>query len=313
VSPDWVENNISEEAREILHSVAKDWNTKYTDDNGRVESGFLSLVGHDDQSEFKYDDRQISCVRYLPEKVVKNSLGEDVVYPAKWRGMIKGVNDARESFVWLDQAWMDANVSKEMQGFVKSTRASGAEGYVRIPEGAAADHNEAHLSVAVQLETPKLQYTRDVRLTNDRTCVLKGAASCLWFLGHKRLANLLCNDVISGFKMDKGFDYFQYVMDPKRLEKSERRAFQFVKLKTNPKKWDILKDSQEYIMCLVGLLANDSKTDHAVAISGKWIFDSNLDYALPLSKDSLDLCCSNDKNKNQFVGVTRVFMLKSFN
>lgn len=102
-------------------------------------------------------------------------------------------------------------------------------------------------------------------------------------------------------------------MDSKRLEKNERRAFQFVKLKSNPKRWNVLEDSKEYLMCLVGLISDDSKTDHAVAISGNWIFDSNLEYAIPLTKESLDLCCSDDSHQNEYVGVTRVFMLKKIN
>jgi hypothetical protein len=99
-------------------------------------------------------------------------------------------------------------------------------------------------------------------------------------------------------------------MDPNSLERSERKAFQFKSLKKGIKKWDIFSDSQEYLMCLVGLLGSDAKTDHAVAITGRWIFDSNFKKALPLTKESLDLCCSDDTKKCKWIGVNQVCMLK---
>jgi hypothetical protein len=78
-------------------------------------------------------------------------------------------------------------------------------------------------------------------------------------------------------------------------------------------KWDILQESQKYIMCLVGIQSSDHKTDHAISIAGKWIFDSNFERALPLSKESLDLCCSSDSKKCTFEGITCVSMLKGIN
>ena len=33
---------------------------------------------------------------------------------------------------------------------------------------------------------------------------------------------------------------------------------------------------------------------HCVAVVGKWIFDSNFTFALPLTKENLEYCCIND-------------------
>jgi hypothetical protein len=209
----------------------------------------------------------------------------------------------------LDQDWVDDSISYDFQEMAKSMRKVGSDGYVRIPEGAPADH----CNVMALPDAPVLKYTRKGSTTdNERTCVLKGAASCLSYLGFKRIAFFLCNDLKSGQKEESGFEYFQYMMDPKRLEKKERKAFQFMKLKKQQiGSWDILVDSQQYLMCLVGMHSNDGKGDHAVAVAGKWIFDSNLDYALPLTKESLDLCCSDGLRKSSFVGASQVYMLKN--
>ena len=43
---------------------------------------------------------------------------------------------------------------------------------------------------------------------------------------------------------------------------------------------------------------------HCITVCGKWIFDSNLESALPLTKGSLNYICSgNDTDEITFVGV----------
>ena len=55
-------------------------------------------------------------------------------------------------------------------------------------------------------------------------------------------------------------------------------------------------------MCL--LLDRAHWTDHCITICGKWIFNSNLEFALPLTKASLNYICSgNDTDEITFVGV----------
>ena len=55
-------------------------------------------------------------------------------------------------------------------------------------------------------------------------------------------------------------------------------------------------------MCL--LIYTARRTDHCITIFGKWIFDSNLEFALLLTKASLNYICSgNDTDDITFVGV----------
>jgi hypothetical protein len=314
VAPDWVEREITKEAKEIIHRVATDWNERHVNIDGRAETGFLTLEGNDDKKEVHKltDERQISKVRYLPPKTIRTAQNKEKILPERWRGVIRGVNNAPDDFVYLDDDWINGNLSEEFIGFLKSTRKAGTEGYVRIPEGAAEDHTKQILYHESIPDCPKLRYKRSGTIEdNDRSCVLKSAASALSFLGYERIAFYLCNDLDSGMKTDCGFEFFQKCMEPKRLQKKERREFQFAKVKKGLTKWNIFNDSQKYLMCLVGVQSSDHKTDHAVSIAGKWIFDSNFENALPLSKESLDLCCSSDSRKSFFAGVTRVSMLKS--
>ena len=46
------------------------------------------------------------------------------------------------------------------------------------------------------------------------------------------------------------------------------------------------------------------RTDQCITVCGKWIFDSNLEFALPLKSAWLNYICSgNDTDEITFVGV----------
>jgi hypothetical protein len=62
-------------------------------------------------------------------------------------------------------------------------------------------------------------------------------------------------------------------------------------------------------MCLLGILGDDGKTDHAIAVAGGWIFDSNFERGLSLTKNSLDLCCSSESSECAYVAVTRGWLV----
>ena len=67
--------------------------------------------------------------------------------------------------------------------------------------------------------------------------------------------------------------------------------------------YDIFQYHSNYpTACL--LLDTAHGTDNCITVCGKWIFDSNLESALPLTKDSLNYICSgNDNDDITFVGV----------
>ena len=69
------------------------------------------------------------------------------------------------------------------------------------------------------------------------------------------------------------------------------------------KTYDILQDRSNYPTVYL-LLDTAHRTDHCINFCGKWIFDSNLEFSLPLTKASLNYICSgNDTDEITFVGV----------
>ena len=67
--------------------------------------------------------------------------------------------------------------------------------------------------------------------------------------------------------------------------------------------YNILQNHSNYpTVCL--LLDTAHRTDHCITVCNKWIFDYNLEFALPLTKASLNFICSgNDTDDITFVGV----------
>ena len=74
-------------------------------------------------------------------------------------------------------------------------------------------------------------------------------------------------------------------------------------MEKNTTTFDILQNHCNYpTVCL--LLDTEHRTNHCITVCSKRIFDSNLEYALPLTKASLNYICSgNDTDEITFVGV----------
>ena len=87
-------------------------------------------------------------------------------------------------------------------------------------------------------------------------------------------------------------------------EKAEPKIhYHIQEWKKNTRTFDILQNHCNYpTVCL--LLDTAHRKNHYIAVCGKWISDSNLEFALPLTKASLDYICSgNDTDEITFVGV----------
>ena len=67
--------------------------------------------------------------------------------------------------------------------------------------------------------------------------------------------------------------------------------------------YDILRNQSTYTtVCL--LIYTWKQTDHCIIVCGKWIFDSNLKVALPLTQVCFNcILCGNGTDENRFIGV----------
>jgi hypothetical protein len=138
VSNDWVEDNFTKESLSVVQRIALQTQEVHFDKVlDKNEHGYLSL----DKEGKKYvltntDLRQISKVRYLPLKEVRN-LSEKKFLTGRWQGIIHTRNKGEKvEFVDLDEEWVNKNFTKEMRQLVMDLRIEERNGYVSILEGA---------------------------------------------------------------------------------------------------------------------------------------------------------------------------------
>ena len=306
VANDWVEDNFSADALAVVQRVAHESKIVYKDKNSsKTEKGYISLAGEGDLQ--LVDNRQISQIRYLPHKLARRPNGEMKLLLPAWKGLIQTEKTGECEFVMLSKEWVDNNIDPDFQQLLKDMRNKDKMEYVPIPEGA----NEGHHVGAVKFleNAPISHFFNRKLLENARRCVVDSAASGLYHLGQQRLAYIMYSSQGDKNKELTGLDFFRDVVRIKAT-KQERKQIQVRKIKN--KKFNVLTDSQQYLLCLVGIHSSDGKTDHAICIVGKWIFDSNFEKALPLNEDSLNICSSSKERHSTYVGITRGYLLQSF-
>ena len=157
-------------------------------------------------------------------------------------------------------------------------------------------------------DAPVHKFYDKIRAEESRRCVLDSASAGLYHLGMNSLAYRIHSTIGDKRKELAGFEYFRTVVQNKAT-RQERKQMYLCKIK--PQKFNVLTDSQNYLLWLIGLHSSDGKTDHAICIVGKWIFDSNFEKALPLNDESLQICSSSKERKTSFIGITRGYGLKA--
>jgi len=276
VSTDWVETNFLKEVLAIAQRLGYDLAQKYTSGQGKkaeTVTGFVSVTN------LKVQEEQISQIKYLPR--LKTPM---------WRGLI-WLPKQNNKFVYLNDAWLKANVPDTTYNLAKQAAEKGTQGYFRVPAGEWANHN---LALDLTSSAPEVYYKQR---EGESTCVLKSAASALKHLNEVDLANQLFVRTKFESQWANGMVDFR-----KTIEKAskERGGFEIMRAK---KEFNTLVDAKNYWMCLLVLWGSDGKRDHAVAIADGWIFDSNFKMAMEVTKANLDECCSTDDTKCEFAGI----------
>jgi hypothetical protein len=160
---------------------------------------------------------------------------------------------------------------------------------VKIPPGDRRCHSKNNDN-----NGPLLHYQQK---DDERTCMVLAMASIMHYSG----------DTSAGAWMKNRFK--RYLSDPAAFQTFVKDIRHHVKLlksgATLGKHFDILGSGLSGIY-LAQVQGSDGKEDHCVAVSDKWIFDSNFKNALPRSQESLNMCCSSDEEKSLFVTCINV-------
>ena len=312
VATNWVEQHFTAEALAIVQQIEKETKETFKDKfSARTESGYLSLEKEVAQQrkvsgKVVVDTRQISKLRYLPGKMIRRANGNMRWHPELWKGVIKNPTSQEVEYVELTPEWVALNISPEFQTMLKELRDPKTEGYVLIPEGS----NEAHEEGTVQFldNAPPAKYWNKSGNPRNKRCVIDSVASGLYHLGHISLAKRIAE--ANGTNLLCGMEFFCDIIT-NYSTKEERKLFVLVRLKKGIlSNWDTLVDAKKYRLCMLGIASSDGKTDHAICVVGDWVFDSNFEKALPLSKETLDICASSAERETHYVKATRGYLLR---
>ena len=131
------------------------------------------------------------------------------------------------------------------------------------------------------------------------SCILSSLASALYYMGDVNTSEY----IIRRKQLSLTFIHDKGRMEFCRDTLTQKIHYQIQKCNTSTTTFDILQNHSDYpTVCL--LLDMAHRKDHCITVCGKWIFDSKLESALPLTKASLNYICSgNDTDEITFVGV----------
>ena len=338
VEEDWVWDNFDkptiQTAQQVALRHADTFDVICADDDGTEkktkESGCTLMLNENSNKGMVYENEQVSHVRYapaqkrkkttrgkLPPKVSKKRGPEAITVdagaglkelqyaepsaqllveslPARWYGLVQ-VEEGKTKRVVLEETWVNENLDAKLKEFIQNQGSSDPlrRNFVPLPEGDAKEtmsllpHNVSGLPEVKHQQGP-----------GEHACLFKCAASAAHYCGFEQ-TGARANE-LSNHNLAPGENWKRLVkavssgtskghLQPKRLKQSD----------------DVLDVAKTATLVVVGLVSADGSTTHAVALTDKWIFDANLTHALPLSRESLDICCSSDTGHSEFVRLNR--------
>ena len=271
VERDWVMNNFESE---VVHSVVFD----------RI-GHFVPLPDDHVAVKIPMDNRQVQKLRWIvPEKV------DDKEPECHFQGILMD-----ETATDLTDDFVKKNFSTEFIEIVKSEGEKHKLKFFHVPPGAPRT-TEDHSMMDESL--PQAKYMQ----LGEPTCLFSSCASALHYIGFHDIAK---------YVQDMAPHYSSASVGAVRsweglVKVMEKTCNFLVPQKIYGSFFKILTDVSEY-PTVVSLEDMEGGTHHAVTIVGRLIFDSNCPRALPLTRRSLDYCCSTTTVDGKFKRVHRGF------
>ena len=266
-----IDGDIEELEKELkrCHKCVKYETQRTLNKLKRERDDFDSMI--EKELQFWLTD-QIIAMWYVPARKKRRA-----TIPGYYRG--KSDKGTPES---LNTEWVNQNISPEMRNFLQSN----ARRRYELPPGDVRNSGIKDISKLKVPNAPKCVYQQ-----NDRcTCVFSGFASCLHHIGHEKMAARIQAVAAKQSLKVNNLERLRVA-----VEASIGKACCVRKYKKG--KLDLLDSQQQYENdgkahpTIVVLQGHDGGTEHAVIVYGSsWLFDSNVEVALPLTRDVLNWC-----------------------
>ena len=335
---DWIERMIQPEVLATIQrigcsveqdvAVVSDRSPKRVNyKNGYVDISIEGLT-------ISIDDRQVNKLKYVKEKkirigdvykkdpktkkfIVKPTIdeihhkpnpfdqGERVKAKPRYRVIAKerwlGYNNKTKTEFDLPYEFVSDNFSpKFLEQVKRHGREKGQPCWVDLPPGDSRKHSNESIP-ASDLPTPAVHYCQR---EGERTCLICSFASAVHYTGNAQLASEIYQSCMKVIDRADTMDRF--------LTKIARLHQSLASEHIVDANWDLLSTKDDDLV-LAQIIGDDGKEDHVVTITRGWIFESNMDHALPLCKESLDLCCSSGPDlRNVYVGFAKAHSFKNY-
>jgi hypothetical protein len=176
------------------------------------------------------------------------------------------------------------------EGFAAEVELRGINGhksktpYIDVLVGACRIPRLAYFPFLVRPHAPTVRFPQG----KHNTCIYSSFASALHFLGATSAADHIKNTAVQ----DGGSD-LRTVFG--RLSKRViATPVRFLQQRRIPLSFNFSTDLDESMILVGSLVASDGSVNHAVNITGGWVFDSNEEVAFPLTKEALDVCTQSE-------------------
>jgi hypothetical protein len=211
----------------------------------------------------------------------------------KWEG-IQLENNDQHQIVTLSEKWVKRNFKQYWQSFLEISE-NGMQKFLDVPLG---DIIEVEPTMDIS-NNPKLKYLQ----SNKDICVFASLASFLHYKGYVDEAKDVFNmkEKYSSIFKTKPSKILQSVIQILQNDKAFiriRQIYQFVKL---DEQHDIFAEKiHESEFKIIIIRSDDNHMSHVVCINNEYIFDSNSQHCLPMTKTGIDCCCG---KKYNFIGI----------
>ena len=154
-------------------------------------------------------------------------------------------------------------------------------GWIKLKPGRARGPTEAD---AAHGSPPTIAYRQGPR----HSCVFSSAASALVHAGEGAAAAVVAARIAKSLEHGNPMAFLHDIIKSKKVPTMEVMAI-YKRGQLN-----VLSDRSHHLTT-VQLLGEDGGVGHAITIVDEWIFDATLPFALPLTRASLDACCSSQQ------------------
>ena len=193
------------------------------------------------------------------------------------------VTDPQGKMVVLTDDWVDENMEPTFIDDLK-TRWDSSGRFVTVPVGCAKDKEVVIPDSLLLQDAPEIYFHQGTR----NTCVADSIASAFMYRSNPCYAKMI-HDVgvsIVDFKQEGCNNLLNLVRE---TIASFGPKYQPKKIPKTIELSSLVKESPN--LRLVVLKSSDGQSNHAVTLIDKWIFDSTLAVAIPLSIEGLHFCC----------------------